>query len=98
MSGWLWMTLIYKRRLAYVFPFLHLCLCFIGVLGSRVLGWERLDVVGQALAVAGFPIAIVVMTLAWSRLPEFLVIGGFIAGGTLWWNYLGHLTEAWIER
>ena len=86
-----------RVSLSYSLPGVHIALWAVGICGSRLIGWKRLDLIGEVLAVLDFPVSILAMITAWV-LPVWIEVTGFAILGTLWWYYLGRKADAWIAK
>lgn len=73
-------------RLVYFLPILHLCACFISMLGHMVTELQCLGIVMTFIMILDLPISLVAYGLAWKH----GVLAGIwiLTAGTLWWYLL----------
>jgi hypothetical protein len=80
----------------YFLPFLHLCACFISMLGHLIPSLQYLGIVWASIILADLPISLVAFALAWKY--SALAAAWILVAGTLWWYLLSRGAELVVRK
>ncbi len=85
-----------RKAWTYFLPFLHLCACFISMLGHLIPSLQYLGIVWTGIMLVDFPISLVALALAWKY--SALATAWILVVGTLWWYLLSRGAELLLLR
>jgi len=90
------MSLSPHNRWIYFLPVLHLCACFISMLGHLIPSLQYLGIVWTGVMLVDFPISLVALALTWKF--SSLATAWILVGGTLWWYLLSRGADLVFRR
>lgn len=85
-----------RKTWTYFLPALHLCACFISMLGHLIPSLQYLGIVWAGIMLVDLPISLVAFALAWKY--SALATAWILVVGTLWWYLLSRGAELVVRK
>src|ERR1700722_13797408 len=85
-----------RKTWTYFLPFLHLCACFISMLGHLIPSLQYLGIVWTGIMLVDLPISLVAFALAWKY--SALATAWILVVATLWWYLLSRGADLVVRK